>query len=47
MYFSVLQTMIDWDWLWVAGELAVSYGFYSWWKADDKFLAVLAVHTAF
>ncbi|UJR21471.1 hypothetical protein I4U23_024556 [Adineta vaga] len=35
--------MIDWNWLWVVGELGISYGFYRWWKSDDKFLAVLAV----
>ena len=35
--------MIDWNWLWVAGELGLSYGFYVWWKSDDKFLAVLEV----
>ncbi|CAF1110158.1 unnamed protein product [Adineta steineri] len=35
--------MIDWNWLWVIGELGISYGFYRWWKADDKFLAVLEV----
>jgi hypothetical protein len=35
--------MIDWNWLWVIGEIGISYGFYRWWKADDKFLAVLEV----
>jgi hypothetical protein len=39
--------MIDWNWLWVIGELGVSYGFYRWWKSDDKFLAVLEVKKSF
>ncbi|CAF2816684.1 unnamed protein product [Rotaria sp. Silwood2] len=35
--------MIDWNWLWVIGQLGVSYGFYRWWKSNDTFLAVLEV----
>ena len=41
--FHLLQTMIDWNWLWVVGEFGISYGFYRWWKSDDKFLAVFEV----
>jgi hypothetical protein len=42
-FFYVLQTMFDWNWLWVVGELGVSYGFYRWWKSNDTFLAILEV----
>ncbi|CAF0806103.1 unnamed protein product [Adineta steineri] len=35
--------MFDWNWLWVVGELGVSYGFYRWWKSNDTFVAVLEV----
>ncbi|CAF0835538.1 unnamed protein product [Rotaria sordida] len=35
--------MMDWNWLWVIGQLGVSYGFYRWWKSNDTFLAVLEV----
>ncbi|CAF0972599.1 unnamed protein product [Rotaria sordida] len=35
--------MFDWNWLWVVGEIGISYGFYRWWKSNDKFLAVLEV----
>lgn len=34
---------MDWNWLWVAGELALSYAFYRSWKSDDNFLGVLKV----
>jgi hypothetical protein len=37
--------MIDWNWLWVIGEVGISYGFYRWWKSHDKFLAILEVET--
>jgi len=35
--------MFDWNWLWVFGEVGISYGLYRWWKSDDRFLAVLEV----
>ncbi|CAF1511118.1 unnamed protein product [Rotaria magnacalcarata] len=35
--------MIDWNWLWVIGQVGATYGFYRWWKANDAFLAVLEV----
>jgi hypothetical protein len=35
--------MFDWNWLWVAGELGISYGFYHWWKSNDKYLSILQV----
>ena len=37
--------MFDWNWLWVAGELGISYGFYLWWKSNDKYLTILQVET--
>ncbi|CAF3407030.1 unnamed protein product [Rotaria sp. Silwood1] len=33
--------MFDWNWFWLVGEIGISYGFYRWWKSNDKFLAVL------
>jgi hypothetical protein len=42
-FLYALQTMFDWNWLLVAGELGVSYGFYRWWKSNDTFLAVFEV----
>jgi hypothetical protein len=39
----VLQRMFDWNWLWVAGELGVSLGFYLWCRSDEKYLAILQV----
>lgn len=35
--------MFDWNWLWVVGEVGVTYGFYYWWKSYDKSIAVLEV----
>ena len=42
-FLYIFQRMIDWNWLWVVGEVAITYGCYRWWKSDDKFLAVLEV----
>ncbi|CAF0952381.1 unnamed protein product [Rotaria magnacalcarata] len=33
--------MIDWTWLWLVGEIGISYGFYRWWRSNDQFLAAL------
>ena len=35
--------MLSWDWLWVVGELGITYGFYAFWKKNDKYAAVLEV----
>ncbi|UJR27929.1 hypothetical protein I4U23_009189 [Adineta vaga] len=35
--------MLDWNWLWVVGELGVSYGFYRWWKSNDTLLTALEI----
>jgi hypothetical protein len=43
LFLCVLQTMVDWNWLCVIGELGASYGFYRWWQSKDTFLAVLEV----
>ncbi len=31
------------DWLWVIGEVVLSYGFYRCWKSNDTFSANLEV----
>ncbi|CAF1027139.1 unnamed protein product [Adineta ricciae] len=35
--------MFSWDWLWVVGELGVTYGCYVFWKKNDKYAAALEI----
>lgn len=43
MILYAFQIVMDWNWLWVVGELGATYGLFRWWKSTDTFLSNLEV----